>query len=138
MGAMVPVVRVKDGVQFRCIAPAGFRILAALDATTKVLGFDLWITSGTDSHTAGKHPLGEAYDVSVKDLTGPVLLKTKAFLEQTLGKRFTVLYECPSPPSDPALAAIAWINPEATGAHLHIQLSKLHPDYPPKELVANV
>ena len=136
MSIRIPVLRVADAsVKFSTIAPGGFRILAALDSATKVLGFDLILTSGTDSHAAGKHPIGEAYDVSVKGLAIPVIAKAQRFLRQTLGERFTVLYEVPLTPTDPGEAALAFVNPRATGKHLHLQVRK-GTTYPPDLPVA--
>jgi hypothetical protein len=137
IGTMIPVVRCKPEVAFARIAPAGFRILAALDGASKVLGFDMWITAGTDSHTTGRHVTGEAYDISVKDWSVPILLKVKRYLEQVLGDRFTVLYEVPTTPSDPDLAQIAYVNGDATGPHLHVQVKK-GSEYPPSTPVSGV
>lgn len=66
----MPVVRVKDGVLFTVIAPAGFRILAAIDAASQQLGYDLTITSACDGEHSGPddpHHTGEAYDVRSHD-----------------------------------------------------------------------
>lgn len=130
----IPVLRCKPGVAFDRIAPGGFRILRALDGATLVIGTDLWITSGTDSHATGRHPHGEAYDVSVKNLSIPVILRLRTYLLQVLGQQFTVLYETPTRPDDPALAAIAYVNGDATGPHLHVQVKK-GIEYPPPEAV---
>ena len=65
------VIRVKDGVQFTKIAPAGFRILEAISLTASVLETDLTITSACDGEHSGPddpHHLGEAYDVRSHDL----------------------------------------------------------------------
>lgn len=129
------VLRVKPGCAFAVIAPGGFRILAALDNATKVLSCDLTIAAGTNDHTTGRHPLGEAYDVSVKDLALQTILKLKTYLDQALGARFTVLYEVNAPPTEPELAAIAFVNPAATGKHFHIQVKK-GTTYPPLERTA--
>ena len=116
------VLRVKAGVRFDVIRPAGFRILSALDQAAQVCSVDLEISSGTDSHTApDPHALGEAYDVSVKALTGSQIVEVRRTVTMMLGPAFTVLYEVPFLPTDPALQAIAYINREATGPHVHIQ-----------------
>lgn len=68
---MIPVTRVKPGVSFEYIAPAGFRILAAIDAAAMTLGHDVTITSGCDGCHSGQtdpHHSGEAYDVRTKDV----------------------------------------------------------------------
>jgi hypothetical protein len=141
MGALVPVVRFLPGVELAAkpvpLQPAGVRILAALDNLSRVLGLDVTVTCGTDSHPPSDvHTAGEAFDVRVKDWTIPVTLKAVTFLKQVLGERFTVLYECPEPPKEPALAAIAYTNPNATGSHLHIQ-RKRGTVYPPVTEQAN-
>src|ERR1700691_792947 len=60
------VIHVKDGVSFLKIAPAGFRILSAVDQVSQALSVDLVVTSGTDGEHSGPddpHHRGEAYDV---------------------------------------------------------------------------
>ena len=69
---MIPVLRAKDGVQFAKIAPAGFRLLAALDKAVLNLNMDLVITSGTDGEHSGPadpHHTGEAYDVRSQNIS---------------------------------------------------------------------
>lgn len=118
---LIPVLRVKDGVHFDIIAPAGFRILAAFDAATKVMGRDLTITCGSDSHPPNDpHSRGEAMDLRANDLSDGQILALTGFLETTLGPRFTVLYETPTMPSG-VLAQIAYVNAAATGTHIHVQ-----------------
>ena len=126
----IPVVRTTRAVRFATIAPAGFRILAAIDAATKVFGMDIVITSGTDSHTTGRHPTGEAYDVRTIDISPAVVVKLYRHFQRVLGARFTVLYEAPTLPTDETLAAITTVNKHATGSHLHIQV-KRDTTYPP-------
>jgi hypothetical protein len=131
----IPVLRVEPGVKFDCIAPAGARIIAAVDGATKVLGIDLWISSGTEGHgPTSPHTKGEAYDVSVKDMSIAVILKTKQYLELVLGTRFTVLYVAPSDPTDPNLLSIAHVNRNAAEPYFHIQAKK-GTVYPPPEPV---
>lgn len=65
-----PIIQVKEGVLFTVIAPAGFRILAAIDAASQQLGYDLTITSACDGEHSGPddpHHTGEAYDVRSHD-----------------------------------------------------------------------
>lgn len=64
------VIRVKQAVSFAVIAPAGFRILSALDQVAANLVDDLIITSGCDGEHSGPsdpHHTGEAYDVRSHD-----------------------------------------------------------------------
>ena len=126
------VLRCKPGVTFEVIAPGGVRILSALDGTARMMGIDLFITAGTNDHAGGRHPFGEAFDVSVKDMSPTMIAKVKRHLEQVLGDRFTVLYEVPAKPNDPQLAAIAYVNAQATGAHFHVQVRK-GTEYPPRD-----
>lgn len=61
--------RVKPGVQFARIKPAGFRILSALQRCVLTLDIDLTITCGSEAHSPGNpHTLGEAFDVRSKTL----------------------------------------------------------------------
>lgn len=66
----VGVVTIKEGVEFKVIAPAGFRILAAIDNAAKLLKQDLTITSACDGEHSGPndpHHTGEAYDIRTHD-----------------------------------------------------------------------
>jgi hypothetical protein len=67
----VAVVLVKPGVQFTTIAPAGFRLLGAIEHAARAVGADLTITSACDGLHSGPddpHHRGEAYDVRTHDL----------------------------------------------------------------------
>src|SRR6185437_3784324 len=82
---VIPCVRVKEGVLFTKIAPAGFHILSALDMIARQSGHDLTITSACDGEHSGEndpHHRGEAYDVRTHDLPDPqiVLNRIKAVL----------------------------------------------------------
>lgn len=63
-------VRVKAGVSFTRIAPAGFRLLAAIEGTARRLQLPLTITCACEGHPAtDPHTKGEAYDVRSHTLT---------------------------------------------------------------------
>jgi len=110
---------------FSTLAPAGIRILAALDNAARVLGIDLTITCACEGHPPGDpHTTGEAMDVRVRGFSTVVTLKLVMFLQQVLGPLFTVLLETPKPFTDPDLAAIQTVNPHASGPHLHLQRKK--------------
>lgn len=130
---MMPCLR-GDTASFARIQPAGFRILAALDTATRALGVDLEITCGTEDHAPDDpHSTGEAYDVRTRGLPVAMVLKVLAFLRQMLPEAyFTVLLETPQAFTDPALASAQYVNPHATGQHLHIQRRK-GTTYPPIE-----
>lgn len=106
---MIPVVRVKDGVEFTLIAPGGARILAALDYVAGQIAHDLTITSACDGAHSGSddpHHRGEAYDVRTKDLPDKQLALST--LESFLGERF-----------------FAWIEDADTdNEHIHVQVRK--------------
>lgn len=81
------VVLVKDGVEFSKIAPAGFRILAAVDLTAQILGRDLVITSACDGEHSGPadpHHSGEAYDIRTHDFPSDAL---KQFVLDSIMKK---------------------------------------------------
>lgn len=119
------VLRANVGVTFAKIAPAGFRILAALDSVPALLQRDVFLTCGTEGHpVADPHSSGEAYDVSVRGWTGAEIVQALGHLRTTLGPLFTVLYECPRAPLDPMLKDIAYINAAATAPHFHLQRKK--------------
>jgi hypothetical protein len=65
-------VLVKAGVTFTTIAPAGFRLLAAIERAARELQLPLMITSACDGEHSGPHDphhRGEAYDLRTRDLT---------------------------------------------------------------------
>lgn len=136
------VVRHRPSARFDVIAPAGFRILAALDRAAQICRVDLMVTCGTDSHALpDPHPLGEAFDVSVLGLSAQQIADVHAQLTRDLGPLFTVLYEVPHVPSDPTLRSIAYVNMDATGPHFHLQRKKgtvFPPVWPPTEAPVQV
>jgi len=98
----------KEGVQFTVIAPAGFKILAALEFCADLLKHDITITSACDGAHSGEndpHHFGRAYDVRIHDWDDPQALLKE--LVDTLGtEKF-----------------FAWIEDANTpNAHLHCQL----------------
>lgn len=127
---MIPVVRCLPSVELTGLAPAGIRILAAIDRMTTILGHDLTVTSGLDSHTSGQHPKGQALDVRTKDLTEGVILALYHGMKKALGPDFTVLYEVKTKPLG-VLGQIATVNMNASAPHIHAQLRKDFGPYPP-------
>lgn len=121
----------KAGVQFAHIAPAGFRLLSALERTSRLLNVDLTVTSGTDGAHSGPtdpHKRGCAYDVRTKNLTGQ---QVAAVLRQ-------VMLECADSDEAPVEASGGLVTekffgfheaPDTPGEHLHFQLrrSKTYP-----------
>ena len=82
------VIRVKEAVSFAVIAPAGFRILSAIDQTAAKLGVDLIITSACDGEHSGPtdpHHSGEAYDVRSHDFDQDTKDKVLANVMTILG-----------------------------------------------------
>lgn len=131
------VVRVKAGVKFDRLAPAGVRILSAADQVARECGVDLEITCGTEGHAADDpHTLGEAFDFSVRNFDVDHILDVRERLMRGLGQLFTVLYERPDHPTDKRLAVIAYVNSKASAPHLHVQ-RKTGTLYPPQIVAAN-
>ena len=104
------VLLVKPGVEFKVIAPAGFRILWALTEVASGDGPDLTITSACDGAHSGPddpHHRGEAYDVRCHDLPDPALVLQD--LQHILGTgQFFSFIE----------------DPGTANEHIHVQLRK--------------
>lgn len=96
---MIPTVQAKLSAAFLKIAPAGFRILSAIDQASAKLGVDLIITSACDGAHSGPsdpHHTGEAYDVRSHDFTPEQKDKILAAVMATLGwDRFYGFLEAP-------------------------------------------
>jgi hypothetical protein len=91
------MLKVKAGVEFTRVAPAGYRILEALRLASRTMGRDLTITSGTDGAHSGAtdpHKTGEAFDVRSHDLLPEDRERVLALLVRELGwDRFYVSLE---------------------------------------------
>jgi hypothetical protein len=129
---MTGVLRFKAGVRITgCPSPAQSRIIGALDTVARAVAFDLMVTCGEEAHgPSDPHTLRKAFDVRAIDLDAPLVIEVFNRLRAELGSRWTVLYETPSRPDDPALLDIAYVNPDASAPHFHIQVLK-GTDYPP-------
>lgn len=126
------VVRVKPGVLFNVIAPAGIRLLGALDTTARRLNVDLTITCGTEGHPpADPHSSGEAYDIRTHDFSDDqkrVVLRA-VLLELSDGSA----EDAPVVVGDGlgTRAFWGWIeHPGEPNEHIHIQ-RRNHTVYPP-------
>ena len=118
------MIRFKAGVTLAPPTACQSRILSALDRASGQLHHDLTITAGRDGHPlTDPHAKGLAFDVRALDLSEAQILTLHSALTWDLGPEFTVLYEVPSKPNG-VLAQIAYVNPAATGAHVHVQLKK--------------
>ena len=106
------MIKIKPGVEFSVIAPAGFLILQALKSATKYLDLDLTITSGTDGEHSGPtdpHKRGEAYDIRSHDFLPVVKRNVLMAIMSNLDKtRFFGFIEDPGGDSE----------------HIHIQRRK--------------
>jgi hypothetical protein len=74
---------------FAVIAPAGFRLLAALEEASLVTKLDLVITSGTDGTHSGPddpHHLGCAYDVRSHTFTPEQKQMLLSYVMDVLGQ----------------------------------------------------
>lgn len=123
-------VRVKPGVLFTSIAPAGFRLLGAIESTARALRVELTITSACDGVHSGPddpHHCGEAYDVRTHGFTDPV--------KDTIV--FAIIRACAEPGAGlpepiPGIARsratsrfFGFVeNPGAPDEHIHVQLRR--------------
>lgn len=107
-------------------APAGVRILAALDNAAQLLKHDLTITCADGRHGPDDpHTHGEAYDVRTSDLLVDQVVDLCDELEHSLGPAFTVLYEIPPNVAYPAeLGEWVYFDIYADAPHLHVQRKK--------------
>ena len=128
---MTPIVTTKDGCEFARIAPGGFALLAGIWLACHHLNLNLEITAGTNDHVTGRHPAGEAYDLSTHGLgaaqIAALVATLKTFLEPA---QFGIWYESAIMPTDARLRPISFVNPDATAPHLHLQVRK-GTTYPP-------
>jgi hypothetical protein len=120
---MMGHVVVKSDVSFARIAPAGFRLLGAIELTARRFGAVLMITCGCEAHPpTDPHSLGEAYDVRTHTLPDEQkVLVLKAILIDAGGDT----------PADVPVAAAGgfatahfwgWIeSPGQPTEHLHVQ-----------------
>jgi hypothetical protein len=128
--AAAGAVRVKAGVQFTTIAPAGFAILGALERAARLCRMDLTITSACDGAHSGAvdpHHRGEAYDI-----------RTHEYPDTVKDAILWHLLELLRTPGEPLAAPVEGIPrslatsrffgfleaPGAPNEHLHIQLRK--------------
>lgn len=112
MSTVLGVITTKPGVAFTTIAPAGFRILAALSDTAAALQHDLIITSACDGEHSGPadpHHTGEAYDIRTHDLDTNLKTIVLRSIMQRLGwDHFYGFLESPGTPNE----------------HIHVQRRK--------------
>lgn len=113
---------VKPGVSFAVIAPAGFRLLSALDTTARRLKLTLTITCGCDSHPPDDpHSTGEAYDVRTHDLSGA---DKRRLMKALMDELMTDTLDTPTPVSGGFGTRQFWGWIEHLGTpteHLHVQ-----------------
>lgn len=113
---------VKPGVSLVVIAPAGFRILSALDVTARRLKITLTLTCGCDSHPANDpHSTGEAYDVRTHGLADD---RKRQLLKSLMDELSSDTNDTPQPASGGlgTLHFWGWIeNLGQITEHLHVQ-----------------
>jgi hypothetical protein len=124
---MVPHVRLKPGAEVRVLAPAGVRILAAIDRAAQHLETVAIVTSGSEERgrkPTDPHMTGEAFDVSVAEWDEAMVRAVYRSLRSTLGAGFTVLLEAPALVDVGGLRDLVYRSANATGVHFHIQRKK--------------
>lgn len=79
------IVTVKAGVSFAVIAPAGFRLLGAIERTARRLQMPLVITCACEAHPpTDPHSHGEAFDVRTHDFDAATKLRLLRALMEDL------------------------------------------------------
>lgn len=117
-------VRFKDGVlPIRMLAPAGVRILAALDVTARRLKRDLIVTCADRDHPpSDPHSTGEAMDVRTHDLDDET--KRTILREVMVELQNDATMDAPIA-TDIGLATLHFYGqiekPNQPGEHLHVQ-----------------
>jgi len=124
------LVLVKAGVEFTTIAPAGFRLLGAIELAARRVNVTLTITSacdGTHSGPEDPHHRGEAYDIRSHDLP-------EAVKQAVLGEIMRACNDDGVGPAQPvpgiasSLATskfFGWLEGAGTDTeHIHVQIRK--------------
>lgn len=123
-----PQVTCKADVTLLPRPAAGAVIDAAIVLASGATGLPILITSGTEAHAPGDpHSRGCARDIGVIGWSVEQILQVMRAIELGLHQLvpsipWTVLYENAVASPDPRLAPpVGFVNPQATGPHLHIQ-----------------
>jgi hypothetical protein len=120
---MTGIVKVKDGVEFKVIAPGGFVLLHAIVLAAQDQEMDLTITSACDGEHSGPddpHHRGEAYDIRTRDVPDPQRLLEA--LDFYLSER------------DPGCFFVFIEDPGTENEHIHCQVRK-GTSYPPLKVM---
>lgn len=116
-------VTVKTGAMLNGLAPAGIRLLAALEVTARRLNLHLVVTCGTDSHPPNDpHSLGVALDIRTNDQTFET---KKLMLNALIAEVSEGALDAPMVISNGLGTSLFWgwiENPGAADEHLHAQL----------------
>lgn len=120
------VLLIKPGVSFTGLAPAGLRLLGALDRVVRAQAFDLILTCGTDSHPPNDpHSRGCAFDVRTHNLTEE---QKQYVLRAVLADLMEPDAVDPILPVSIGLATRYWYvqleNPGEITEHMHMQLRR--------------
>jgi hypothetical protein len=106
------------------LTPAGIRIVSALDSAAQRFKRDILVTCGREAHPpTDPHSRGEALDIRTLGWPEMAIVSVYNHLREHLGAAFTVLYEVKVKPNG-VLGGIAYVNPDATAEHIHIQTRK--------------
>lgn len=121
-------IRFKDGVlPIGTLAPAGVRILAALDTVARRFSHDLVITCADKAHApSDPHSTGEAFDVRTHDLDAAT--KAGVFHELMIELAITPIGDTPRPVPGIGLQNLATSHfyaqiedPGGPNEHCHVQ-----------------
>ncbi len=130
---MIGTVGFAQGVRITGVpSPAQCHIIAALDVVARAMGRNFLVTCGEEGHSpTDPHTRRQAFDIRTLDFDHPKeLVEAYQRIARELGSYWTVLYETPSRPDDPILRDLAYVNPDASGPHIHCQPVK-GTNYPP-------
>ena len=124
------IVRVKPGVEFTTIAPAGFRLLAGIEYAARMLRLELTITSACDGAHSGPldpHHRREAHDIRTHGFTE---VQKDAVVRSVIGACSQPGEVPPYPMTDPPRSYATTVffgfveAPGTPGEHIHVQVRK--------------
>lgn len=101
---------------------AQVHIFSACDRVALLRNADVTITCLAEGHPAtDPHTRRMAADIRTNDGSEAAAASLALALQGFLGGGWTVIYEAAAPPANPQLAPYYFADPNATGAHLHVQ-----------------
>lgn len=133
-----PCVRFKSGVTLGDPpTEAQTCLLSACQRAARLFGRDVMVTAGRNNHDAeSAHGRGRALDIRTRDWSEADTVALYDFLVETLGGDFYVQVEAKVTPVSAALQAVTVVSPQASASHIHAQVRRGMPVWPPQDYVA--